>query len=258
MPPARSRSQRKASGLANAAIALQSSGDPYSTLRTGGQNGASSTAEGRGVGGSLRPLTVRERQLLDEERQEKEERERSAKRRKIQKRLHELERTNYRDAAVSLRPGTAESSRNDGEAFSIPNSALLALTGGADAEGSGTKQHKQSATVRRLLVYRKGFHSLLEDAASDEVYSKSPFNYEQASATIDKSRHRQGQAVGDPGGGGGGGSGGPLVVYESKPLFCSICGQSGSADCSRCGERLCGMGTCQETHNDARCDRPVR
>lgn len=91
MPPARSRSQRKASGLANAAIALQSSGDPYSTLRTGGQNGASSTAEGRGVGGSLRPLTVRERQLLDEERQEKEERERSAKRRKIQKRLHELE-----------------------------------------------------------------------------------------------------------------------------------------------------------------------
>lgn len=67
---------------------------------------------------------------------------------------------------MSLRPGTAESSRNDGEAFSIPNSALLALTGATDAESSGSKQHKQSATVRRLLVYRKGFHSLLEDAVS--------------------------------------------------------------------------------------------
>jgi hypothetical protein len=36
-------------------------------------------------------LTVRERQFLDEERQEKEERERTVKRRKIQKRLQELE-----------------------------------------------------------------------------------------------------------------------------------------------------------------------
>lgn len=92
MPPARSRSQRKASGLANAAITLQSSGDPYSAPRTGGQAGTSSAAaDGRGAGGSLRPLTVKERQFLDEERQEREDRERTVKRRKIQKRLQELE-----------------------------------------------------------------------------------------------------------------------------------------------------------------------
>lgn len=36
-------------------------------------------------------MTVRERQLLEEERQEKEDREVSVKRRKLQKRLDELE-----------------------------------------------------------------------------------------------------------------------------------------------------------------------
>lgn len=87
----RKRSQRKASGLANAAITLQSA-DGYDGSSAGPSLGGISTAASSSRLAILnRPLTVRERQLLDEERQEKEDREVSVKRRKLQKRLDELE-----------------------------------------------------------------------------------------------------------------------------------------------------------------------
>lgn len=89
----RKRSQRKASGLANAAITLQSA-DGYDGTSAGPSGGgilAPATSSSRLLPILSRPMTVRERQLLEEERQEKEDREVSVKRRKLQKRLGELE-----------------------------------------------------------------------------------------------------------------------------------------------------------------------
>lgn len=77
----RKRSQRKASSLATAAISLQST-DQY--------DGVGRSAAGPSVLAS-KPLTVQQRQQLDEERREQEEKERQSKRRKVRKRLDELE-----------------------------------------------------------------------------------------------------------------------------------------------------------------------
>lgn len=83
MSKARQRSQRKASSMATAAISLQSH-DSYDAA------GPSSLGP-LALTGSSRPLTVRERQQLEDEEREREEKARKLKKRKITKRLDELE-----------------------------------------------------------------------------------------------------------------------------------------------------------------------
>lgn len=80
----RKRSQRKASSLATAAISLQSA-DHYDGP------GRSIAAAGPSTLVASRPLTVQQRQQMDEEQRELEEKERQSKKRKVRKRLDELE-----------------------------------------------------------------------------------------------------------------------------------------------------------------------
>ncbi|PWN30558.1 hypothetical protein BDZ90DRAFT_17653 [Jaminaea rosea] len=259
----RKRSQRKASSLATAAISLQST-DQY--------DGVGRSAAGPSVLAS-KPLTVQQRQQLDEERREHEEKERQSKRRKVRKRLDELERTNYRDAISSSRPGIDSASRNEAEGVSIPNSVLeeavkhhkepsgsrlsLAISdvpGEGDRPSSSAPQRKQSATVRRLLNYRRGYYSLLEDAASDEVFTSAACNYDSASASVDPLLSLSVSQ--------GKGTSGVIptagLIYPRRPPFCTVCSQAASVNCPRCGDRTCAASACLETHNDARCDRPIR
>lgn len=172
------RSQRKASSLAKAAISKQS--DEPTKLWAGGSSGS-------GIGDVVnRPLSIKERQQLDQDSEEKLERERKTRRRKVRRRLDELERTNPRDAISSSRVvGGESSSRNDGESMAVPNTALEAaarrrqerLKSGqkgsnvmADpSSGPLSTTRKQSAAVRRLLTYRRPFYALLEDAVSIEL-----------------------------------------------------------------------------------------
>ena len=79
----RKRSQRKASSLATAAISLQSADHYDGPGRSIAAAGPSTLAS--------RPLTVQQRQQLDEEQREVEEKERQSKKRKVRKRLDELE-----------------------------------------------------------------------------------------------------------------------------------------------------------------------
>lgn len=174
------RSQRKASSLAKAAISKQS--DEPTKLWAGGSSGS-------GIGDVVnRPLSIKERQQLDQDSEEIIERERKTRRRKVRRRLDELERTNPRDAISSSRVGGGESSsRNDGESLAVPNTALEAaarkrqerLKSGqkgsnvmADpSSGPLSTTRKQSAAVRRLLTYRRPFYALLEDAVSNRADS---------------------------------------------------------------------------------------
>ncbi|CAO1625769.1 unnamed protein product [Parajaminaea phylloscopi] len=284
MSKARQRSQRKASSIATTAITLQSTDT----------DGAGTSIAGPSlISGSSRPLTIKERQQIEEEEREREDRARQTKRRKLRKRLDELERTNYRDALSSARSGADWSSRSEDGGFAIPNSAveeavarrrkqlgLVAVqtkhtpasepaTTGSDEGNQGKSgtagRRKPNATVKRLMSYRRGFYAMLEDAASDEVYRNARFNYQNASAALDlmaaayeaarediagTNRRRKDQ----------GHSALPLpgLAYPTRPLFCTICGDGGSTNCPRCGDRTCTKAGCLETHNDARCDRPIR
>ncbi|CAO1629214.1 unnamed protein product [Sympodiomycopsis kandeliae] len=294
----RQRSQRKASNLANVAIASQS----REGLLPSRSSGSGLTQAHN------RALTVRERQQLEEEAEERQEKERANKRRKIQRRLDELERTNPKDPLGSSSTSGSSShsvtNRNDGESFSIPNSALAAAVSrisksqasssapsrstGHDDDSrdnrssspthalqlpSNTQPRKSSSTqtggttashptIRRLILYRRGYNSLLESAASSDIFSKADINFLSASSAAEKARLIQRGKIDsqrirvegsrrrnkksdfargyEP----------SSLTLSQRPLFCTICGQDGQAFCPRCSDRTCVKTRCLETHND--------
>lgn len=85
----RQRSQRKASSLATAAISLQSSDDYRGKGHSSGTSSNVNEASTRNA--QNRALTIRERQQIEEEIEERREKDRASKRRKVQRRLDELE-----------------------------------------------------------------------------------------------------------------------------------------------------------------------
>ena len=101
---------------------------------------------------------------------------------------------------------------------------------------------KQSAAVRRLLSYRRGFYALLEETSGDDIFLKSPFNYLTASSVADKARLASihvDQKTSN--------AGNKVTLYPRKPIFCTICNDAGSTSCPRCGERTCSQSSCLET-----------
>lgn len=193
------------------------------------------------------------------------------------------------------------SNRNDGESFSIPNSALAAavarIRGNAKHNSnldwtqppgsSPSGDHSPSAspapatikrnpipssstsggggttathpTVRRLILYRRNLHTLLDGAVQSTEFKQAPMNYVSASSVAEKARlvkeeseaHRRikkkfkrneskTSIMG------------PVehhsaLTFSKRPLFCTICGDAGQVYCPRCGDRTCVQMSCLET-----------
>lgn len=184
-----------------------------------------------------------------------------------------LQRTNPKDPLGSTSSSThhAATNRNDGEAFSIPNSAVSAAVtsarnnGGGAVEGiradssGGNAASSTHPTVRRLVLYRRNFHTLLESAAqSSDVFKRASINYLSASSVAEKARQTASESrrhrkirkkfkrsdaksllnpVYAP----------SSMTFSRRPIFCTICGDSGQVFCPRCGDRTCVKTACLET-----------
>ncbi|EPQ31855.1 uncharacterized protein PFL1_00054 [Pseudozyma flocculosa PF-1] len=181
---------------------------------------------------SARPQPITSAQqharLDPDEEAERVQREQELRRRRQKRRLDELERANYRDAPTAL------SLPSDDLPLPIATTSDVTVgtkppSGGVDA----TSRKRINAEVKRILSTRKGFNAMLEEAtattAAGDASSSGP-NYLSAAARPSR--------------------------YPSRPL-CSICGYWGSVACTRCGERYCSR-SCGQTHDETRCDRPVR
>ncbi|BGP58387.1 hypothetical protein JCM8202_001889 [Rhodotorula sphaerocarpa] len=135
--------------------------------------------------------------------------------RRVKRHLNDLERTNYTE------PTTGPSAY--GETAEDDAKGPTAL--GKDDDPSGRKR-KKSMAVRSLLMYRKNFATLLNEAQLADKPADEP-TYLTAAAPPSR----------------------------RPPLFlCSVCGYKGKYTCIRCGLRYCDIG-CRQTHDDSRCER---
>ncbi|KAN0066456.1 hypothetical protein ACQY0O_000550 [Thecaphora frezii] len=163
------------------------------------------------------------------------QREQEARRRRQKRRLEELERTNYRDGPSGL---TFPDEAGSGSSVSLVGALAGSREGdrpepaaraSATAANSPASRKKASAEVKRILSTRKRFATLLEEAAETPGFHNAP-NYLSA-------------AAGPP--------------RYPRPALCSICGYWGTVTCLRCGDKYCGL-VCKGTHDETRCDRPIR
>ncbi|KAL9940059.1 hypothetical protein V8E36_000764 [Tilletia maclaganii] len=206
-----------------------------------------------------RPETVYKKVLSDAEQAEQlDHRQRvaaDARRRRVQKRLNELEKTNYRDAnpersgytasvegvqAVSSslanmlamrREGLGEKDRT--VTHDLELMAAIEVCDGTSSSSGRERRGKQTASkehwtpaVRKILSTRRTFGSIIADAAEFPSMHAKP-NYFSAQAA--PSRH-------------------------ASQSMCSVCGYWGAYSCVRCEEKYCSR-KCGATHESARCDQ---
>lgn len=148
-------------------------------------------------------------------------------------------------SAIALKTTTVQRSN-----YSEPKLGLTGEQGDEDEAGPtkdrmrstlSDKKRKSSVSVRRVLLYRKNFATLLEEAVRAILLSipKIRSNLHQSRAAS------------------------PLYVTAAAPPpstprrpFCSVCGYWGNYKCTKCGMHYCTI-PCKSTHDDTRCEKRV-
>ncbi|KAH8920496.1 hypothetical protein BT69DRAFT_1245328, partial [Atractiella rhizophila] len=141
----------------------------------------------------------------------------------VQRHLEDLERSNY------LEPSTGGENREGGktDAFGDWTSGVASeIAKGRRKKGEGFKG--RSLEVRNLLIYRKGFKTLVEESGLSNLPPTTP-SYLTAAARPPKYR-KEGRRT------------------------CASCGYFGIYACGRCEMRYCST-ECKTVHEETRCER---
>lgn len=193
------------------------------------------------------------KQLSAQEETERQHKQSEARQRRIRRRLDELERLNYRDAAgassSSAKIGAAAILSGEGADNDDEEDALLyAPTVNADALGQATSATGQTTSkaisqqrkrhqgdIKRLLANKRSIYTMIQEATDQgrlQLNDTSP-NWASAASRLSANS----------------------AVLTRK--LCSICGYHGDITCTRCEQRYCSL-QCGATHDETRCERPLR
>ncbi|KIO34280.1 hypothetical protein M407DRAFT_126991, partial [Tulasnella calospora MUT 4182] len=135
---------------------------------------------------------------------------------RTKRRLEELERSNFAEPRESL-ADTLEDEEISGRPMDRSRETI-------SLRNDGKQRKKSNAAVRAILLYRKNFNTLLEEAHLED--DPGP-NYLTAVA--------------------------PPPTQPAR-IFCQVCGYWGLYTCQKCGQHYCSI-PCRGTHNDTGCER---
>ncbi|KAI0077883.1 hypothetical protein K474DRAFT_1642420 [Panus rudis PR-1116 ss-1] len=133
--------------------------------------------------------------------------------------LDELERSNYAEPSGAF--GVDEEEDGGGRKGRARQTI-------SDKKTDGGRKKKSTMAVRTAVLYKKTFTQLVEESGIMYLPAGTPTYL---------------TAVTPP-------------PREPPRLICSVCGYWGRYRCRRCGMAYCDR-NCEETHEDARCERRV-
>lgn len=190
------------------------------------------------------------KQLSAEEESERQHKQSEARQRRIRRRLDEFERLNYRDAAGASASSTntdaaalllggdaEEDEHEDTLLYSRPdgNSHVGQATGPSDSKAVSQQRKRHQADIKRLLANKRNIYVMIQEATDQLQLQPNSTTPNWASAASRLSANR--------------------AILTHK--LCSICGYHGDIVCVRCSERYCSL-QCGSTHDETRCERPLR
>ncbi|GAA5944782.1 Vps71p [Sporobolomyces koalae] len=179
-------------------------------------------------------------------------------RKRIQRHLNDLERTNYTEPssgggnyAALIAGGHVD--KEDDEAFEREDSSSV------QPDEARSRKKQGSKNVRQLLLYRKNLAQLVTESVTlvlsvafilerdpDEFAVQGLQDEEEETATTGTTtpaakRYNYLTIASEP---------------STKPpvQMCSVCGYRGKYVCRKCGNRVCDLG-CKVTHDESRCER---
>lgn len=200
-----------------------------------------------------RPQTITGQQQLLKQLSAQEETERlhkqsEARQRRIRRRLDELERLNYRDAAgassSSAKIGASSLLSADGADDDDEEEPLVFTSAGpadllgqvaSTAKAISQQRKRHQGDIKRLLANKRSVYAMLQEATDQGRLQLNDTTPNWATAASRPTANR--------------------AVLTHK--LCSICGYHGDIVCTRCGERYCSL-QCGATHDETRCERPLR